>query len=442
MNKYFVSVCMFSLTLTINAEAATDWSKRLKPTTDGVTKDEEVWSTFDINCEGPFVQIKTKKFKAKKNQNAKVEHLPQKDCLQGVFQSSIYFKRGLEDPISYKTIDGKPYLEIYLTTPGKYVQKNVPPKKYAIKLIIHDFMGKGKYPIYHQNETFKPRLDMDKPIIKYKNLIPMINYSKGRHIPVIMGNFAVFRDAELIELTTKEIASGQYLDDKYREKNVYYTYTSGDRVYGRYSAGDLRKIIPSIKGSGEVDIFNIDSRGKKLGEIEIEDIDKNGIITGRFKMRMLRESCNDILMVADCQISSIISKGQFEAKEYKSNKKLIKEGLAKPKLKLKKKLKMPGLNTGTVKPSSSEIIRDVPKPRLHKPLLGSQCKGTVGRACKAAEATFQSYSSCLSKYNFKKNDAQDTARKNLQKCTLLYNEYANQSEQCRKLFVEDKSCKN
>ena len=434
-----ISIAVFSAT----ANAATDWSKRLKATTDVVTKDEEVWSTFDINCEGPFVQIETKKYKPKKNQNIKLEHVPQTECLGGIFKSSIYHKRGKEDPIAYKTIDGKPYLELYLAAPGKkFVQKNVPPKKYAVKLIIHDFKGKGKYPIYHQNETFKPLLDKDKPIIKYNNLIPMINYSKGRHIPVIIGNFAVFRDAELIKLTDKEIASGQFLNDKYREKNVYYTYTSGDRVYGKYSASDMKKIFPELKNSGEIAIIDIDNKAKKLGEIEITDIDKRGIVTGRFKVRMLRESCNDILMVANCQISSVISKGEFAAAEFKLDKEMVKEGLKKPKLKLKKKLKMPKLNTTTVNkvPSSSEIISDVPKPRLHQALMGSQCKGAVAKACKTAEVTFQSYSSCLSKYNFKRNDAQDTARKNLQKCTKFYLDYTDQSKQCRKLFVEDDSC--
>jgi len=427
MNKLFTVMClaMFSV-----SAGATDWSKRLKPTTDIETKDEEVWSTFDVNCEGPFVQIKTEKYKPANNQNTKAEHIPQTECLGGIFKNAIYHKRGPEDPIAYKTIDGKPYLEFYFSAPGKYVQKNVPLKKYAVKLAVHDFKGKGKYPIYHQNETFKPMLDKDHPITLYNNLIPMINYSKGRHIPVIMGNFAVFRDAELIKLTRKERDSGQYLDDKHREKNVSYTYTSGDRIYGKYSQNDMKKIM---------------SGNKKLGEIVITDINKQGIITGSFKVRMLRESCNDILMIADCQISSVLIKGKFDAAEFKPNKDYIKKGLLKPKMKMKLKPKLGSNSNGTKPrlrtPSSSETIFDPPQPRLHKPLLGSQCKRSIANACKSAETAFQSYLSCQNKYNFKKNDAQDTASKNLKRCYAIYeNDYTKKSKQCRKLFVEDATC--
>jgi hypothetical protein len=422
MSRYII---IFLLGLNSTSLAATDWSDRLKPTTEIISQSGKTRASFELNCDRPFQQISTKNFQ--KGENTVLVHPPQTECLKGTFKRSVYYKRGQEDPIAYRTYDGKPYLEFYFSGWDNFVPKTGPGKQFTLKLIAHDFKGKGKYLIFHQNETYRPRYNEKQMIVRTKNGFPMLNWNADRNIPMIIGSFAALREANLVDLTNKELASGQYLDKKSKQASAV-TYTSGDRLYGSYTSSDLKKImLPQ----------------NKLGEIEISEIDPNGQITGSFNVRLIRETCNDILQIGDCQTDSVFFKAQFSANEFKPNKKYIKEGLLK-KPKLLPRLKL-GTNDGsasnTSKPSSREIISDSIEPRMHKPLLGYQCKAPIAKTCKASEGIFERYIGCMKKYNFKRNDAQDTARKNLRSCHQIYLQYAEKSKSCRKLFTQDSSCK-
>ena len=394
------------LCLLFNSAHASNWDKRLKPTIDVI--DEGIWTAFELNCEQTFREIQTENYQPPASKST---IQPRQSCLQGIFQNSVYFKRDNKDPIAYQTSDGKPYLELLFTNPGKYFEKDAPKDNYSLKLILHNFNGKGKYLVSHQNETFKPRYDEQQPIKKTKMGVPYLNYNKGAHIPVILGHFAALYESP---------ASA---------------YSSGERIYGTYSPGDLHNIIPA---------------STQLGFVEVENIDNKGIINGHYKIRLMNESCSDPLAVKDCRMISSHIKGRFTAALFKPNKEYIKQNL-KPRLttpsagpKLKPRLAMPSGSTG-LKPrlapaSTSQIIIDVPQPRTHKPLMGYNCKASIANACKTADKTFENYLGCMQDNNFKRNDRNDTARKKLRGCHSIYQTYLAQSKSCKTLFANDDSC--
>ncbi|MFT5400265.1 MAG: hypothetical protein ACI9LO_001791 [Planctomycetota bacterium] len=388
--------------------AAVDWDKRLAPTVGEI--DEEAWSLFNLNCRGGFIELLMQEFQPPKSLDPLLQ--PRKKCLQGIFQNTFYHKRDKSDPIAYKTNDGKPYLELFFSFPGKYVESDapLPPPDgktiYSLKMILHDFKGKGVYPIYHQNETFQPRYDKDQPVGKTKAGVPYLNYSKGAHIPLIFGNFAAMHETSA------------------------FTFSTGARRYGSYDAPYLDKVIPA---------------DKRLGQIEITDIDKTGKMNGSFYFRMLHETCSDPLAISHCKLSSNFVEGKFTAKPFKPNKQYLKQDLDTSEIILLKPKLKPRLNTGTPAPQSELVLIDTPQPRTHKPLMGYQCKGPVAGACRRADSTFDSYLNCMKDNNFARNKASDTASINksraaLQLCANKYTSYLTQSRTCRKLFIDDKNC--
>ena len=402
---------------------ADTWGGRLVPTVDSI--DRETWSTFALGCmSGGYYEVTMPKYRSSGNANPKMG--PRKTCLQGIFQKTRYFRRHKDDPIAYRTADGKPYLELFFSGAGKYVEKDYPKEppegntRYSLKVILHDFNGTGRYPILHEQDTFKPRYDVDKPIARTEAGTPYLNYAEGRGIPLIIGNFAAMRETPAV------------------------TFSSGARLYGDYTNEQLDKIFPDGKVGGK----------HKLGEVVVKAIGKDGKIDGSFSFRMLQESCTDPLAVSDCRVITNHVHGNFTAEPFKPNKQGMqavldsnqaKDPVVKPRLKLKPKLTGSQTTGQTSSSYYNTIIIDVPQPRLHKPLLGQSCGGDIARTCGHADNIFDDYLACMDKNNFAKNKTSDTAQVNaakqaLQGCADKYNDYAQKSRQCKKLFINSETC--
>lgn len=396
---------------------ADTWGGRLVPTVD--TIDRETWSTFALGCQdGGYVEFAMQKYERSGQPDPLL--LPRKTCLQGIFQKTRYFRRHKDDPIAYRTVDGKPYLEIFFSGAGKYVEKDAPKEppegktRYSLKVILHDFKGVGRYPIYHEQNTFKPRYDTKEPIAKTESGMPYLNYAEGRGIPLIQGNFAAMRE------------------------NVAVTFSSGARLYGSYTNEQLARVFPGGNAGGK----------PQLGEVVVKAIGKDGKIDGSFSFRMLQESCTDPLAVSHCRIHSNHVHGNFTAEPFKSDKKAMKammDGSIKLKSrKIKPKLK-PRVTGQTASMEPNLIIIDVPQPRLHKPLLGYNCAGSIANTCRGADNTFNDYLACMERHNFAKNKSKDSAKiaaakAALQRCARMYDSYAQQSRQCKQLFVNSATC--
>jgi len=405
----FISLLAFSA-----ATLADDWDGRLTPTVAKI--ESETWSTFSLSCGGgEFIEIEMPQYKAR----GKLDPLlvPRQTCLQGIFEKTRYFRRHKDDPNAYRTVDGKPYLELFFSGAGKYVEADAPKEppqgktRYSLKVILHDFRGKGRYPVYHQNETFKPRYDVEQPIARTESGMPYLNYAEGRGIPLIMGNFAAMRES------------------------TAFTFSTGARLYGDYDRQQLARIIPA---------------SKQLGEVVIDSIDKDGKIDGSYSLRMLHESCTDPLATSHCKLSSNQVRGNFTAEPFKPNKKAMQANMdgsqLKPRVGLKPKVELkPRLNGQQVSTEANLIVIDVPQPRMHKPLLGYNCPGSVSTTCRGADATFDNYLACMDRHNFAKNKTRDSAqiaaaKQALQGCARIYETYAQQSRQCKQLFIEDQNC--
>jgi hypothetical protein len=213
----FVSLFMLSA-----VSFADDWGGRLTPTVDKIER--ETWSTFALSCGGgDFIEIAMPQYRTSGKPDPLL--LPRKTCLQGVFQKTRYFRRHKGDPIAYRTVDGKPYLDIFFSGAGKYVEADAPQEpplgktRYSLKIILHDFKGKGRYPVYHQNDTFKPRYDQQQPVARTESGMPYLNYAEGRGIPLILGNFAALRETS------------------------FFTVSTGARLYGSYGKQDLARVM-------------------------------------------------------------------------------------------------------------------------------------------------------------------------------------------------------
>ena len=383
---------------------ADDWSGRLKPTRVNDIS-AKAMSRYDLNCDGEkHLKIKTSEFEEKGV--AKKELLPLEDCLVGTFKSAVYHKRHKGDRVAYKTKDDKPYLELFFSESDEAR----PPANYGLKIIIYDFKGKGRYPVSYLEKAYKPRYDEKQPVAKTDLGTPYLNYNKGAHVPFIYDNFVAFHES------------------------YAYTYTSGSRIYGKYDASELQKIIPA---------------NKLLGHVTVSDIDTKGVISGRYEFRLAHEFCNDMYAIKDCRLSSSRLSGSFVADEFKPDK----DFMANSKLKIKGRLHSskdkrgvsPRLvNPNSGKPQFTETIMDSIKPGLHKQGMGHSCKGPVSEACKTSDATYDSYLSCMDKNNIKTVDAKSadakTARDNLRRCGEIYKTYQVQAENCKQLFIKDKGC--
>jgi hypothetical protein len=412
------SLLLLCLLIFSAAGLADTWGGRLQPTVDSIER--ATWSPFSLSClNGEFIEIQTPKYKASGPLDPLL--VPRKTCLEGIFESTRYYRRHQQDPVAYRTVDGKPYLELFFSGAGKYAQGDAPQEppqgktRYSLKIILHDFKGKGRYPVYHQNETFKPRYDEKQPIARTENGMPYLNYAEGRGIPLILGNFAALRES------------------------TAFTFSTGARLYGDYDAQQLAGVIP---------------KGGQLGEVVIDNIDKAGKIDGSFSLRMLHETCSDVLAISQCKLRSNQIRGNFTAEPFKPNKQAMEANLdgsqTKPRVKLKprKELK-PRVGGQQANTQGSDyanlIVIDVPQPRMHKPLLGYNCPGAVSTTCRGADATFEKYLACMDENNFAKNKTRDTAKiaaakQALQGCARIYDNYARQSTQCKQLFIEDENC--
>ena len=405
------SLLLLSLLIFSAAGIADTWSGRLQPTVDKIER--ATWSPFSLSCRNG--EIQTPKYQASGPLDPLL--VPRKTCLEGIFEKTRYFRRHKDDPQAYRTVDGKPYLELFFSGAGKYAQADAPREppegrtRYSLKIILHDFKGKGRYPIYHQNDTFKPRYDSEKPIAKTDGGVPYLNYAEGRGIPLILGNFAALHESSA------------------------FTFSTGARLYGDYDAKQLARVIPN---------------GKQLGEVVIENIDKAGKIDGSFSLRMLHETCSDPLAVSHCKLRSNQIRGNFTAEPFKPNKQAMKANLdgsqikERVKLKPRKELK-PRIDGQQGANYTNLIVIDVPQPRMHKPLLGYNCPGAVSRTCRSADETFDKYLACMDKNNFAKNKTTDSAKiaaakQALQGCARIYDSYAKQSTQCKQLFIKDDNC--
>jgi hypothetical protein len=366
--------------------------------------------------------------------------LPMEECLSADFKSAIYHKRSKIDPVAYHTRGDKPYLELFFADLGNPSHgKKKAKARYTLKLIIYDFKGIGIYPIYHEEETFKPLYDPEEPIAKTEGGVPYLNYNKGRYIPFILGNFAAMRE------------------------NRAFTFSTGLRQYGTYKPANFSIEAPAN--------LKRDPKKTLLGFVHITSIGPKGKIRGIYKIRMLHESCTDPFAISHCRLLSNYVEGRFTAAPFRPDKKIMQQmmdqeanpdnesNVLKPREKLTpadapSTLK-PKLGSAQLKPKvgaqappagSVLILTDVPRPRKHKGLLGYECGDPVLSACRTADRTFAEYLACMEKNNFASNKTKDKAkieqaRQSLQKCDSLYMKtYEVKARQCKQLFIDDEDC--
>ena len=422
-------------TLGCSVAVAADWSERLKPTREQVIKGGDT-ANFLLNCLNDIVELKMDEYKQAGTIDP--ELLPRESCLSGKFKSAVYHKRSKIDPQSYHTRDDKPYLELFFSDLGSIQFDAVPSPRarYSLKLILYDFKGKGIYPIYHLNETFKPLYDPETPIARTENGTPYLNYNKGRYIPFIMGNFAAMHETQA------------------------YTFSTGERLYGYDSFGFGEGSDGAIQIPARL---KLDPKRDFLGYVEIKDIGLKGKIRGKYKVRMLHESCSDPLAISHCKLLSSYAEGSFLADPFRLDKKLMLKMMQQESAPdgsstiLKKRVKLtppagqtglkPKLGTTSMSSSSysSLIIIDVPRPRKHKGAMGYECGNPVSSACRSADRTFETYLACMDKNNFKKNKIKDQAKieqakQGLRGCKTIYSTYETEARRCKQLFIDDDDC--
>jgi hypothetical protein len=435
LNPYFKArlTILVLATLGCSVAVASDWSERLKPTGELAIEGGD-YAEFKLNCKGNMITLTMDEYKQAGQGDPDL--LPRENCLSGKLKSAVYHKRSKIDPQSYHTLDDKPYLELFFANLGSIEDDAVPSPLalYTLKLILYDFKGKGIYPIYHLNDTFKPLYDPETPIARTENGTPYLNYNKGRHIPFIMGNFAAMHETQA------------------------YTFSTGERLYGYKAFGfgeGSDGAIPVPAG------LKRDPQKDFLGYVEITDIGPKGKIKGKYKVRMLDESCSDLLAISHCRLVSSYAEGRFLADPFRLDKKLMQKmmqqemapkgssTILKPRIGLEpidgQTALKPRLGTQAPTPNSSLIIIDVPGPRKHKGVMGYECGNPVSSACRGADRTFETYLVCMDKNNFKKNKVKDQAKieqakQGLRGCAGIYSNYEKEARQCKQLFIDDENC--